>query len=116
MKRITILLFVVISIITAQTQDFVEFTVSESTKPQYDIITSNDTMVKFNVIVPGMFEAAIDTFMRVNIEEHTKMDSVGYPEMPIVSFLVAIPACDRVILNIELSDSVKYSNMNIILI
>ncbi|MFW5872489.1 MAG: hypothetical protein ACOCVN_00730, partial [bacterium] len=99
MKRITILLFAFVGLFAAKAQDFVEFTVSESTNPQYDIITSNDTLVKFDVIVPGMFETAIDTFMRVNVKEHAKMDSVGYPEMPIVSFLVAIPACDSVNLN-----------------
>ncbi len=113
MKRITIVLFVLISIFAVKAQDFVEFTVNESTKPQYDIVTSNDTLVKFTVIVPGMFETAIDTFMRINVKEHTKMDSVGFPEMPIISYLVAIPTCDSVILNIELLDSIYYSNFNI---
>ena len=113
MKRITIFVVVLTSIFTAQTQDFVEFTVSESSNPSYEIITSNDTMVKFNVIVPGMFETAIDTFNRVNIKEHSKMDSIGYPEMPIVSFLVAIPDCDSVNLKIALMDSVQYTGYNI---
>jgi len=60
-----------------------------------------------------MFETAIDTFNRVSIEEHTKMDSIGYPEMPIVSFLVAIPVCDSVNLNIALIDSVQFTGYNV---
>jgi hypothetical protein len=113
MKRITVLLFTVFALFAAKAQDFVEFTVSEATNPQYNIIASNDTLVKFDVIVPGMFETTIDTFMRVNVKEHSKMDSVGYPEMPVVSFLVAIPVCDSVNLNITLMDSVQYSDYNI---
>ena len=113
MKKITILSFVFISILTAKAQDFVEFTASESTIPKYELITSNDTLVKFNVIVPGMFETTIDTFNRVNIKGHTKMDSIGFPEMPIVSFLVAIPDCDSVSLNIKIMDSTQFSGYNI---
>jgi hypothetical protein len=113
MKDITIILFALICSIAMQAQDFVEFTVSESTNPNYEIITSNDTMVEFNVVVPGMFETVIDTFNRVNIAEHTVMDSVGFPEMPVISFLIAIPACDSVNLNISLLDSVQYTGYNV---
>ncbi|NCC55358.1 MAG: hypothetical protein EOM11_07750, partial [Erysipelotrichia bacterium] len=113
MKEGTIILFALMCSLAMQAQDFVEFTVSESTNPNYEIITSNDTMVEFNVVVPGMFETAIDTFNRVNIEEHTKMDSVGFPEMPVISFLIATPACDSVNLNISLLDSVQYTGYNI---
>jgi hypothetical protein len=60
-----------------------------------------------------MFETAIDTFNRVKIKEDTKMDSVGFPEVPIVSFLVAIPDCDSVNLDIELLDSIQFSGYNI---
>ncbi len=113
MKRITILLITLTCTFAAKAQDFVEFTASESTNPKYDIIHSNDTMVKFKVLVQGMFETIVDTFNRVNIKEHTKMDFVGYPEMPIISFLVAIPDCDSVYLNIALLDSVQYTGYNI---
>lgn len=94
MKKFTILLFALICVLSIQAQDFIEFTVNESTNPQYDLITSNDTMVKFDVIIPGMFDTQIDTFNRVEIKGHTKLDSVGYPEIPVISFLVAIPDCD----------------------
>ncbi|MFY9145741.1 MAG: hypothetical protein WAN95_09995 [Bacteroidales bacterium] len=60
-----------------------------------------------------MFSTVIDTFNRVQVTGHTRMDSVGYPEIPIISYLVAILTCDSVIMNIELFDSIKYSNVNI---
>jgi len=64
--------------LSAITQNWVEFTASESVTPVYNVITSNDTLVKFNVIIPGIFETPIDTFNRVSIKNHTKMDSVVF--------------------------------------
>ena len=52
MKQVPIILFALICSIAMQAQGFVEFTVSESTNPNYEILTSNDTMVEFNVVVP----------------------------------------------------------------
>ena len=114
MKKFT-LLFGVLFLMSysVYAQSWVEFTASESTKPVCTIGTSNDTLVKFNVTIPGIFKTTIDTFNRVEIKEHSKMDSVGYPEMPVVSFLVAIPECDSVNLAIELVDSIQFSDYNI---
>jgi len=113
MKKSILFVLIVLSFSIVKAQDWTEFIASESTTPSYSIIHSNDTLVKFNVVVPGMFETAIDTFNRVSIKEHTRVDSVGYPEVPIVSFLVAIPQCDGVNLNIELLDSTQFSGYNI---
>nr|NQU91883.1 hypothetical protein [Bacteroidota bacterium] len=113
MKKLMLLFAIFLFLASLSAQDWIEFNASETTTPHYDILQSNDTIVKFNVTIPGMFETAIDTFNRVNIKEHTKMDSVGFPEMPIVSFLVAIPACDSVNLEIELLDSLQFSGYNI---
>jgi hypothetical protein len=41
------------------------------------------------------------------------MDSVGFPEIPVISYLVAIPSCDSVILNLTLLDSLRFSDVNI---
>ncbi|MCF8379153.1 MAG: T9SS type A sorting domain-containing protein [Bacteroidales bacterium] len=113
MKTRTLFLALLIISFTANSQDWIEFAASESTKPNYELLKSTDTIVEFEINVPGMFSTAIDTFNRVLIKEHSRMDSVGYPEIPIISYLVAIPSCDSVILNIEVSDSIKYTNMNI---
>ena len=70
-------------------------------------------MVEFEVTIPGMLNTVIDTFNRVNIKNHTRFDSLGYPEVPIVSFIVAIPQCDSVYLNVDLLDSTTIDDINI---
>ncbi|MBC8486407.1 MAG: hypothetical protein H8D45_10250, partial [Bacteroidetes bacterium] len=93
MKARTIISIMLLISLSINSQDWVEFCPSETNTPTYNLLSSTDTLVEFNVIIPGMFETPIDTFNRVNIKEHTRLDSVGFPEIPIVSFLVAIPDC-----------------------
>jgi len=76
---------------SAYSQDWVEFCPSESNAPTYNLISSTDTVVEFEVLIPGMYATEVDSFQRVNIPQHVKLDSAGYPEIPVVSFLVAIP-------------------------
>ena len=114
MKKYSLLFAIIVLLsFSVFTQNWIEFVASESVSPVYNVLSSNDTLVKFNVIIPGMFEIPIDTFNRVSIKEHTKMDSVGYPEMPIVSFLIAIPECDDINLDISILDSIQLSGYNI---
>ncbi len=113
MKTRALLLALLIISFTANSQDWIEFAAGESTKPSYELLKSTDTIVEFEIDVPGMFSTVIDTFNRVQIKEHTRMDSVGYPEMPIVSYLVAIPECDSVNIDLTHLDSISFSNYNI---
>jgi len=111
MKNLTVILVAILFINTIFSQDWVEFTASETTVPSYDLSKSLDTIVEFVLLVPGMFSTAIDSFNRVQIKEHLKLDSVGYPEIPVVSYLVAIPECDSVNLEITLLDSIKIDDI-----
>ena len=113
MKKSILFFVIVLCIGSLNAQNWMEFAAAETTTPNYNILKSDDTKVNFNISIPGMFETPIDTFNRVNIKEHARMDSVGYPEMPIISFLVAIPECDSVNLQIELLDSTQFSGYNI---
>ena len=113
MKKIVLSTILVMLAVLLSAQNYVEFTSSEGTAPAYNIISSNDTIVTFNVVVPGMFEASIDTFNRINILEHNNLDSIGFPELPVVTFLVAIPKCDSVNLQISIFDSVQFSGYNV---
>jgi len=113
MKTIAIITsFMLVSIFT-YSQEWVEFSASESNSPQLTLSSSNDTIVEFEINVPGMYSTAIDSFNRVEILNHFKMDSVGFPEIPVISYLVAIPSCDSVILNLTLLDSLRFSDVNI---
>ncbi|MFW5872493.1 MAG: C25 family peptidase propeptide domain-containing protein [bacterium] len=113
MKTITIITALMLVSIFTKSQEWVEFATSESTSPQLNLSTSNDTLVEFEIEVPGMYSTAIDSFNRVEILNHFKMDSVGFPEIPVISYLVAIPSCDSVILNLTLLDSLRFSDVNI---
>ncbi|MFW5872491.1 MAG: C25 family peptidase propeptide domain-containing protein [bacterium] len=113
MKQFILIITIIFCLTNTYGQDWVEFTASESTSPHYNIINTTDTIIEFEVTVSGMFSAAIDSFNRVNIKEHTRLDSVGFPEVPIVSFLLAIPKCDSVFLDIDLQDSTAINDINI---
>jgi len=113
MKQFTVISAFIFCLLFANGQDWIEFVPTESTKTQYNVIQSNDTVVEFEVTIPGMFNTTIDTFNRVNIKKHTRLDSVGFPEVPIVSFIVAIPQCDSVYMDVNLLDSASISDINI---
>ena len=113
MKKITISFFAVIFALSSYCQDFIGFTSSESTKPACNVLASEDTIVEFEVLIPGIHFTMVDSFQRVEIKGHFSMDSVGFPEIPVLSFLVAIPECDNVNISVELLDSVKISDINI---
>ncbi|MCD4665707.1 MAG: hypothetical protein K8R68_10605 [Bacteroidales bacterium] len=93
MKKFTLILVAIVVAFTTFSQEWMEFTVAETTEPVYDVINSDSLMVKFDVIVPGMYNTETDIFNRVEIPGHIRMDSVGFPELPFISYLVAIPDC-----------------------
>ena len=113
MKTRTFILALFITSLSAYSQDWIEFAASQNTIPDYYLIKSTDTIVEFEIDMPGMYSTIIDTFNRVQIKEHLRMDSIGLPEVPIVSYLIAIPSCESINLNIMLLDSVKFSDINI---
>ncbi|MCF8379155.1 MAG: hypothetical protein K9H49_06230 [Bacteroidales bacterium] len=96
MRKLTFLIVLICSIQFVGSQNWIEFATSESTVPLCDVTTSTDTLVELEITVPGMFSTAVDSFNRVRVEEHFLTDSVGFPEMPVISFLVAIPECVNV--------------------
>ena len=113
MKKIVFIQLIALSFFALNAQNYVEFIPSENIAPAATITQSNDTIVEFHVIIPGMHETPIDSFNRVNIKEHVRLDSVGYPEIPVVSFLVAIPDCDSINLVINPLDSSQFNGFNI---
>ncbi|MBI9037295.1 MAG: T9SS type A sorting domain-containing protein [Bacteroidales bacterium] len=94
-------------------QEWVEFTASDNTEPVYTILSSNNDSVEFNLKIPGMYSMEIDSFQRISIKSHSVMDSIGYPELPVLSYLVAIPECDSIGISINILDSIKLNDFNI---
>jgi hypothetical protein len=94
MKKLTLIIVAFLLIQALNSQDWVEFAASKTTETTCNVLTSADSIVEFEIMVPGLFATVIDTFNRVQINNHSRMDSVGFPEVPIVSYLAAIPDCD----------------------
>lgn len=84
MKKVVTILITILITCNSISQDWIEFNASESTLSTYDVSKSLDTIVEFEIIIPGMFSTVIDSFNRVFVEEYWKLDSVGYPEVPII--------------------------------
>ena len=114
MKKISLTSFLALficSVIFAN--EWINFSDQGEGKTEYDVIHSTSSSVEFEVDIPGMYSRDIDGYQRVWILEHTKMDSVGNPEVPIVSFLIAIPECDSIDLNVTVLDSIIIDSINI---
>ncbi len=88
-----ILLFISVGLFA---EEWISFNGKGETLPNYEIFQSNSSSVEFEVDIPGMDSKNVDNYNRVYIPEHTKMDSVGFPEVPMVTYLTAIPGCEFV--------------------
>jgi len=113
MKTLLLTTCALIIAISCYSQEWVEFTPATATEPDFTVVSSSDTVVEFNVIIPGMYVTQIDSFQRLSIARHYKTDSVGFPEVPVISCLVAIPQCDSVSLHISFDDSLAIEDMYI---
>jgi len=97
MKKISLILVVLVVFgFTASADEWINLNDREESAPLYDVIHSTNSLVEFELEIPGMESKDIDTFNRVYIPEHTIMDSAGFPEVPVVTYLIAIPECDNV--------------------
>ncbi len=100
MKKISLtvimLLFVSTFVYADELINFNERNERGDSAPMYDVINSTSSVVEFELEIPGMQSKDVDSYDRVYIPEHTKMDSVGFPEVPMVTYLTAIPECECV--------------------
>ncbi len=113
-KKISLTILIVLLVSTfVYADEWINFNDQGESAPIYEITNSTSSIVEFELEIPGMQSEEIDNFNRVYIPEHTRMDSTGYPELPVVTYLIAIPECDNVNLNLTLLDSIVIDNMNI---
>ena len=114
MKKICFISLAVLFISTVVLgEEWITFSGRGEATPEYEIFQSNSSSVEFEIEIPGINSKNVDNYNRVNIPEHTRIDSAGYPELPVVTYLIAMPECDGVNLNITLLDSTTIENMNI---
>ncbi len=114
MKRISIVVvMLVVFCISAKADEWINFNTRGESSPIYEVENSSSYLVEFELEIPGMNSRDVDIYNRINIPEHTSMDSVGFPEVPYVSYLIAIPECDNVNFNVTVLDSVVIDSMYI---
>jgi hypothetical protein len=114
MKKISLILVVLVVFgVTASAEEWLNFNERGESAPIYDVTNSTSSLVEFELEIPGMNRKIVNNYHRVRIPEHTRMDSIGFPEVPVITYLIAIPECDNVNLNITLLDSVVIDNINI---
>jgi len=114
MKRISFIVIMLVTLcIVANADEWIGFNERGESAPIYEVENSSSYLVEFELEIPGMNSRDIDSYNRVSIPEHAKLDSIGFPEVPFVSYLIAIPECDNVNLNVTVLDSVVIDSMYI---
>jgi len=91
MKRISfVVIMLVVFCIAANADEWIGFNERGESAPIYEVENSSSYLVEFELEIPGMNSSDVDIYNRINIPEHTSMDSVGFPEVPFISYLIAI--------------------------
>ncbi|OYT15640.1 MAG: hypothetical protein B7C24_12000 [Bacteroidetes bacterium 4572_77] len=118
MKRtvlISVLSFFLGSIVFAQ--DWVSFTKSNPESPIINVTQSTAQQVKYTAEVCGMFKNNLavggENYQRIEIPDAGTTSSIGEPELPFVRQLIAIPECENISLNINITGQMSFSNYNI---
>ncbi|MCL2042195.1 MAG: hypothetical protein FWG84_09210, partial [Bacteroidales bacterium] len=81
-------------------QNWVSFSKSEPSAPEMNLLTSTAQSVSFEVSIPGIY--MLDTlvngvaYTRLILPDGTAVNPAGSPELPVLSYKVAIPDCDGV--------------------
>jgi hypothetical protein len=82
MKNFVFFLFIIAFSLSSISQEYIEFTSTETKHPTYNVLISEDTIVEFELRTPGMYVSEADSFQRIEIEGYFKMNSAGFPEIP----------------------------------
>jgi hypothetical protein len=98
MKKLFIFLFLLgIFAFSANAQQWVNFTSATPKAPELNLFTSNAQTVSFEVTIPGIY--TMDTivngiaFTRLFLSGGSATNPVGFPELPVLKYKVAIPEC-----------------------
>ena len=100
MKKISFFLFLAgFLTFTANAQNWVNFASSSPKAPEFNLSTSNAQTVTFEVSIPGIY--TLDTvvngtaFTRLMLPGGGAVNPAGHPELPVLTYRVAIPVCDN---------------------
>ncbi|MFZ5519431.1 MAG: C25 family peptidase propeptide domain-containing protein [Candidatus Zhuqueibacterota bacterium] len=98
-------------------EQWIPFTSYTQSRPIFSLHYSNNENVSFSVETTGMVVLDVlaqeKTYQRLAIPDQNKSTGVGFPEIPVISQLIAIPECEQVLLKIIPIDSVYMEDYNV---
>ena len=108
MKHILLTLIVILlamqTFLLAQ-ESWIPFNGGTEGEVELNILTSNNSEVIFTVNIPGMYVKDEMGYQRLRIEGCGKTDSTGFPELPLLKYLSAVPLCYSIIFSVQPLDS-----------
>ena len=85
---------------------------SESTPPRFDIVSSGASELVVNIVTPGVLSTAVSEegkeFRKLEFPGYYRSSEVGYPALPAVRQLIAVPAGCTVDVSVSIPDSIRY--------
>jgi len=118
MKSILCLLLMFgMSIYTISQPVWITFTDPNPSGPRITLQSSSNQQVTYIVEIPGMYVefiiAGSDTFQRLSIPKTGVWGNYGYPELPSLEKLIAVPECDSIIVSYQVTDSIILDNLTV---
>ncbi|MBN1199821.1 MAG: hypothetical protein JXA23_10750, partial [Bacteroidales bacterium] len=115
MKKHFCLIFLLGIVFTVYSQpEWITFTDPRPSAPILRVISSTNQQVRFDIMIPGMYQedTIIDqiTYQRLLIPQTGTWGVPGYPELPSLSKLIAVPECDSITISFQVLDSVVLSS------
>jgi hypothetical protein len=87
----------VVNLTSLWSQDWVGLSSSTPKEPELNILNSNAQSICFEITIPGIYwtDTLVDgiTFRRLTLPGGESGNPAGYPEIPVLTYRVAIPAC-----------------------
>ncbi len=118
MKKICIFITLWGIVISAFCQkEWITFSNDHPVEPIVTLITSSVSQIVFTVELTGMYQQDTvvnsEQFQRISILKNGNWGIPGYPELPAIYNLLAIPECESMTVTFSVLDSVVLDNYNV---
>jgi len=96
---------------------WVAFTDTTPSCPQISLQSSSNQEVRYLIQIPGMYQESVtvgfDTYQRISLPNNGVWGINGYPELPAIVKMIAVPECDLITITYLVTDSIVLSNYTI---
>ena len=110
------LLLFFISVVAQSQPSWVNFSSDEPSKPNISLLSSSNQTIRYRVRISGIYSESItlhgEVYQRLSIPGGQKWGASGYPEIPSIGRLLAIPQCSGISISVEITDSLVLDGYN----